>query len=167
MAKRSFTTKAEAPPPADTPKREADFDLGGVGQLTGDEWREEFWLLPLAPVGAVDDLMASITLTDDGRLSYRQTSLLRFFRGVLVEEDVPRFEALMRDKDRAVDLSTLGEIMMELGEDMLGVRPTRPPSPSTGGRRNTNGSSGDDSSVTATKAKPKPTKRTNGSRSAG
>lgn len=161
MAKRSYTTNAKAPE-TDAPKGEADFDLGGVGQLTGVEWREEFWLLPTAPVGVVDDLLSSITLTEDGKLSYRQVSVLRFFRGILVDADVPRFEALMRDKDRVVDLGTLGEIMMELGEEMLGVRPTLPPSPSTGGRPSTNGSSGAALSATASKPRPKATKRTNG-----
>lgn len=152
MAKRSYVTRTTAPTEEE---KEADFDLSGVGQVTGEPWREEFHLLPIAPVGCVDDLLSSMRITGDGRISYQQGPLVRFFRGVMLDADVARWETLIRDKDRAVDLQTLGEIMDDLSESMLGL-PTKPPSSSASGRRHANGSSSDGSSKTASKPKNRP-----------
>lgn len=112
---------------------EITFVLDGVGVITGEPWEETFRVVPVAPAGVLDDLAASVGVTDAGDRVWNQVSLLRFIRGVIVDEDVPRFQRLTHDKDRVVALQLLGDVMIWLSGELVG-HPTTRPSASTGGR---------------------------------
>lgn len=121
-ARRTFTAK----PP--TPGRTGpEFDLEGVGQITGKEWSEHFTCVPTAPSGVLDDLASSMGTDGRGNTVWNQVSLLAFFRGVLLDDDVVRFQALVHDKDRLVELDLLGEIMLWVADEVVG-HPTQRPS---------------------------------------
>lgn len=118
MPHRSFI------PDAETAEREpVTFDIGGYRQSTKEQWKETFTCLPEAPSGVLDDLATSSLLDDKGRRVFNAPSLLAFFEGVLVEEDVARFRAITHDKDRIVTLDLLGDVMMYVAEEITG-RPT-------------------------------------------
>lgn len=101
------------------PKEPITFDLSGLGQITKEPWKESFTCVPVAPAGVLDDLASSMGSDQRGNRVWNVPSLLGFMRGILVDEDVDRFEALMRDKDRAVDLKDLGEIMLWVSEELV------------------------------------------------
>lgn len=134
MAKRSYQTKTA------TVSEEADFELSGVGQLTGQAWSEEFRVLPSVPAGVLDDLMSSMVVVGDGQLMASQPSVIRFFRAALIPGDVARFVDLMNDQDRGVDFLLLTEIMTDLAGDVLGF-PMPPQSDSGTGLRRIDGTS--------------------------
>jgi hypothetical protein len=138
MAHRVFGVK-----PADRPP--TTFDLEGT-LPDGSPWQERFTTVPEAPAGVLDDLMSSVSVDADGRQSWNRVSLMRFMRGVLVEEDVVRFDRLAHDKDRIVSLETLGDVMVWLAEELSG-RPSSRPSDSPSGRPLTLTTSRDDSSL--------------------
>lgn len=117
MAHKTFTTKP-------LPEREpTTFMLDGVGG-DGEPWKEQFTCLAVAPSGVLDDLTSSSLLDPQGNRVYNATSLIAFFEGVLIEDDVVRFRRLVHDKNRIVDLDTLGDLMQWLSEELLG-RPTK------------------------------------------
>lgn len=131
MAYKKFSTQARGD--QDDP---TVFELDGVGVLDGEPWSERFKTVPVVPVGVIDALTSSMGTDDHGNTVFAQPSLLKFMRGLLYDEDIPRFDALMGDKNRAVDINTLGEIMLWLAEEKTG-RPTMPSSNSGDGRRPT------------------------------
>lgn len=53
-------------------------------------------------------------------------ALTAFLQAVITDEDWPRFDALIRDKDVQVPIDTLGAIVTWLSEEYSG-RPTQPP----------------------------------------
>lgn len=111
------------------------FTVEGVTRK-GEEWSETFTCLPVAPAGVLDDLSSSVSVDDDGVPRVHQMRLLRFFRGVLEDEDVARFNLLVHDKERMLELTMLAEIMNWLTEELVG-HPTTPSSTSGRGRRPT------------------------------
>lgn len=128
MAHRTFGNTA--------PTREpVTFTLTGVYLRPDDApddyqpevWEEAFTCVPVAPAGVLDDLAASVTTDGKGNQIFNAPSLLNFMRGVLVDADVPRMEALAHDKRRLLELQTLGELVMWLSEQLLG-RPSTPAS---------------------------------------
>jgi hypothetical protein len=87
----------------------------------------------LAPAGVLDDLTTAIRVDPNtGARRYDTLSCMAFVRQVLVEADVDRFEALMRDKDRIVGLIDLVQLVAWLSDELT-LRPTRPSSGSTPG----------------------------------
>jgi hypothetical protein len=119
MAHRSFV-----PSEPGEQKELPTFDIGGFRRSNGEAWKETFTCLPEAPPGVLDDLMTASIIDDRGNRQYNAPSLLAFFEGVLVEEDVRRFREWSHDKDRTVAIETLGEVMMWLAEEVAG-RPTK------------------------------------------
>lgn len=126
----------------DEPTQEGDepepiaFTLGGVGSIDGQKWEESFSAVPVAPGGVLDDLTSSVSLDErTGNTVVHHMRVLQFFRGVLIDDDVERFEALVRDKNRVVPLEKLADILAWLTEELTG-RPTQPSSTSGRGRRN-------------------------------
>jgi hypothetical protein len=103
------------------------FDLSGGPPLSAEEWEETFTCLPVAPAGVLDDFVNIVSIDARGNRVYDAPSLLNFLKGVLVDEDVDRLNALVHDKRRVVELATLGEVVMWLSQELLG-RPTMPPS---------------------------------------
>lgn len=115
-----------------------------------EEWEETFRCLPVAPGGALDDIAAAVSIDDHGRMTFNKVSVLRFIRAVLVEADEPRFDAMVRDKRRMVELDVLGEIMIDLSEGYTN-RPTGPQRTSPGSSAGTaTGSTPNSSSPAAT-----------------
>lgn len=134
MAQRTFgTTDRRA-------KGLHEFTLEGVGQLDGETWSETFRCIPKAPSAALDDLARSVGQDEKGQLIFNQVSLLRFFRQVMHPEDETKFDALVHDKNRAVEIEELGEVMFWLAE-VYTERPTVPSSSSAPGQSNGDGSS--------------------------
>lgn len=119
MPHRKFDFTPEIADDAE-PKEPITFELGGLGLLTKEPWVESFTAVPVAPPGVLDDVSTSMGVDDRGNRVWHTPSLLGFMRGVIVDDDVARFEALMRDKDRAIDIRDLGEIMLWLTEELLG-----------------------------------------------
>lgn len=129
-------------------------DDGDVEE-TDEEWSETFRCLPVAPGGALDDIAAAVSIDDQGRMTFNKVSVLRFIRAVLVEADEQRFDAVVRDKRRMVELEVLGEIMIDLSEGYTN-RPTGPQRTSPGSSADTttgsvpNSSSSDEIPVSST-----------------
>lgn len=129
MARRTFGTQT---PTGEAPPELHEFTLQGVGQLSNEPWSETFRCLTKAPASALDDLARSIGMNERGEQVWNQVSLLRFFFTVLHPDDEERFDKLVRDKDRTVDIGQLGDVMLWLSSE-YGDRPTQPPSSSAGG----------------------------------
>lgn len=128
MAERVRTFKALADAGSLDPVR---FTLEGetVGEdgSRGDPWEESFTCVPIPPAGMLDDLSAMAHIGADGTQVFSAPSLLKFMRGVLIDADVKRFEALVRSKTRVVELDALGAVVIWLSEEFTS-RPTPPPS---------------------------------------
>lgn len=131
MPNRKFTTDVRPTREGEEPDP-VTFDLDGVGVLTGEPWAESFTCVPVAPAGVLDDMAASVVVDGQGRMTWNQVSLLRFLRGVLLDDDAERLDRLVHDKDRVVELQTLGEITLWLAEELVGPPTTRPSSSGAG-----------------------------------
>jgi hypothetical protein len=82
------------------------------------EWTETFNCLPVAPGGLIDDMTG--TLVQDpvtGGRRYEPTSVIRFVRSVVVDEDLRRFEELIHDTKRVVSVTTLIDVALYLIEE--------------------------------------------------
>lgn len=93
---------------------------------SGEEWSETFRCLPTASGGALDDLVSAVSVNDRGEVEFSRVSVLRFVRELLIPADVVRFEQMVRDKRRLIELDVLGAIMMDLAQEVTGQRPTGP-----------------------------------------
>lgn len=120
---RSFTTRKREP-------TAVTFEVGGDRRIPlrrGDTetatWAETFTTLDEPPAAVLDNLIAGISTDERGNRTYSAPSLIRFVAGVLVPEDEERWWALVNDKDRLLDLQTLGDIVIWLSE-ALTDRPT-------------------------------------------
>lgn len=133
--------------PADVNKEPVTFTLSGIvasGPRRGEAWKEDFVCVAEAPSGVLNDLVAGISVDEQGNRVYSAPNLIRFVLGVLREsedvtdpegdgstlltrptDDVTRFQSLMHDKARIVPLDTLGELVMWLAEE-LSNRPSTP-----------------------------------------
>jgi hypothetical protein len=127
--KRSFTSR----PPDQRPTEPVQFQLDGVGWVTGKEWAEVFTCVEEVNSGVLDDLASSMSQDDRGNIRWHQPSILRFMRGVLIEPDVERFNNLVHDKDRIIKIEVLGDLTLWLAEELSG-HPTSGREPSTSGR---------------------------------
>lgn len=126
---RTFGTPATAPPDGE----EAEVLVGPTFTLEGGPpvspiaFAETFTCVPVAPAGVLDDLASCVRVDGRGNQIYDAPSLIRFTRGVLLDDDVDRFVDLCHDKKRIVQLDDLGGAVMWLSEVLLG-RPSTPPS---------------------------------------
>lgn len=120
---RTFTSLASV-----NPNEPITFTIEGVRASDPDaKWSETFTCVEVAPAGVLDDLISSVSTDSQGNMVFNAVSLLRFVTGVVIEADVARIAELSRDKDRLVDITTLGEIVKWLTPELTG-RPTTPPS---------------------------------------
>lgn len=104
----------------DTPAEPLDFSLFG----------EKFDCYPKVPGKFLLDL-AKNSDTDDAAAS--AAVIETFFSQVLKEESLTRFNALIEDKERVVEVETLAEIVSWLMEEYAG-RPEKQPEASSTGR---------------------------------
>jgi hypothetical protein len=110
------------------------FVIEGVN-ADGSPWTEEFMALPKAPPGVLFDLVNAVGLAENGQMVYSAQAIGAFMSAVLHptwNNQVERWERLMRDPFRTVDVQVLGQIMMDLAEEVGGF-PTTPPASSAGG----------------------------------
>lgn len=136
-----------------------DVDAEGNVVESEEEWSETFRCLPEAPGATLDDLVSAVSVDDEGNISFSRVSVLRFIRSVVVESDEQRWNEMVRDKRRLVDLDVLGEIMMDLAAGYTGrpIGPQRTSPGSSAGIANgatANSSSSDESQDSST---PSPT----------
>ncbi len=123
MPTKKFTSPRGAP---EQPSKElVEFDLEGFRFSNGEPWTEHFRCVEVAPPAVLDDLVSSSSIDERGNRKYYTPSLIAFMNGVIVDEDLPRFNALMRDKDRAIEIEILGETVIWISEEIVG-RPTGP-----------------------------------------
>jgi hypothetical protein len=101
--------------PTDSGREPPTFTLAG----------EKFTCLPVAPAGALNDLVAGIGEID-GNTVYSAPNLIAFCEAVLVEGDEKRFRKVVHSKKTVVPIETLGDVVMWLAE-VLVDRPTEPP----------------------------------------
>lgn len=109
-----------------------EFDVKGpdgeVLHKEDDVWQEEFRCLSVVPAGALDRLISSVSVTDTGALRFQSLRVVDFLSGCLKPDDRERFQALLDDDARPVDLARdLIPVMETLAGPLLG-RPTQPPS---------------------------------------
>lgn len=143
--------KMRSPDPATPPLQ---FVLEGVTSPGDDDtdpapWEETFTVVETLPPGALADLAFSITVTNDGEIKYNAVGVTRFLRAVIVPGDEQRWDALMRDKRRQVDLAVLADVLM-LVNGAKTNRPTGPRPGSPDGSRKTEDGSEADSSTQGT-----------------
>lgn len=96
---------------------------------------EQFTLLPTIPISAGFDLVdAPEPSADPDMQSEAIRALCTFIRLVLVDDDQPRFDALLARREDAIDGADIVAYGQMLAEVYSG-RPTVPSSGSSGGRR--------------------------------
>lgn len=97
------------------------FKLGG----------ERFTLLPIVPLGAAFDLEDAPEPDADKDNAVRILS--QVIRDCLIDADQPRWDALLRRRDDAIDPESIIEVGIDITEAYSG-RPTKPSSGSSAGR---------------------------------
>ena len=105
-------------------RRPVTFTLGG----------ERFTLLPIVPLGAAFDLEDAPEPDVDQPNAIR--ALARMVRECLIDDDQPRWDALLRRRDDPIDPEAILEVGVEVTEAYAG-RPTKPSTGSSGGRART------------------------------
>lgn len=130
------------------------FRLRGRSLLTDEPWVEDFQVVGWIPQGPLADLAGALTI-ENGRISYRTPTVVRFLRQVLVAGDVARFNELIEDKHRPVNIDQLGAVML-WAAGIETERPTGPQSGSTSGLRDDSPGSEDAGSPPDTTGEPSP-----------
>lgn len=108
-------------------RRERDplaFVLGG----------EHFTCLPVIPVGAGLDLADAPERSDQTGAHVR--GLIAFIKNTLVDDDLDRFDKVLRAKTDPVGADDLFDVAVALSQEYTG-RPTSPSTDSSGGRDST------------------------------
>lgn len=105
-------------------KEAIQFTLQGLTFPDGLPWEETFSCLPSAPAGVLDDFVQAAGAFDGSNI-WTAPSLTGFLRSVMLDADVERFDGLLHDKSRIVELQDLGELVMWLSSELMG-RPTPP-----------------------------------------
>lgn len=104
------------------------FDFGG----------ETFTLLPIVPIGLGFDLLDAPEPEVNEAAAAR--ALSRFIRECLVDDDQPRFDAILRNRSDPIDPQALIELGARVTEVYVGF-PSEPSAGSSGGRRRGGGPS--------------------------
>lgn len=116
----TFTLNYTVPNPAPRPEVED----------AAEPWPERvqqsqlFTCVSVAPAGVLLDMVAA----QDSSGGRSAQALTDFVNGVLIDADLERFAALVHDKDVAIPIEVLGQIVAWLAEEYAG-RPTQPPTP--------------------------------------
>lgn len=104
------------------------FDFGG----------ERFTLLPVVPIGLGFDLEDAPEPEVDKQGAAR--ALAHMIREALIDEDQPRFDAVLRNRADPIDPEAIIDLGIRVAEVYAGF-PTGPPAGSSGGRGRTGASS--------------------------
>lgn len=122
---RTFGARPERDEPEPDP---ITFTVEGRFATSGDRWSETFTVVPVAPGGVLDDVARMVGVDGRGKRVWNAPSVMKFLTGVLIEPDVARFDDLVHDKERLVELEALGEITEWVSEQLFNPRPTQPSS---------------------------------------
>lgn len=118
-ARKTFTAKplVLAEPPT--------IDLEGPHTSDADKtWQESFTCLRVAPAAVLDVIAGSVNVNRAGQVTaIHQAQAIPILRELIVPTDIGRFEQLLADRDRVVDLATLWEAAMWVVGQLTG-RPT-------------------------------------------
>ncbi len=100
-------------------------------------WEETFTARRAAPSSVIDMMAGSVSVDSRGRLTgINQAQAIPILREVLDPESARRFDHLIGDPDRVVDLGTLWMAASWLVEQLIG-RPTGGPGTSSSGPETT------------------------------
>jgi hypothetical protein len=130
-----------------------EFAVRGKRKSTGEPFTEQFTTIADLPPAVLDDVSRSVVIGDDGTAYYQRHETLQFVRAAIRAQDHARWDALVRDPDRLVNLDRLVEIMLWLVGTLLN-RPTGPLSNSPVGSAGTGNGSGVPSSSEVTPPEP-------------
>lgn len=121
MTRRTFDLTAPDPP-----AEPVEFEIKGLTS-TGEPFVEVFTTVVHLPPAVIDDVSSTVVINDDGVAYYQRHETLKFLRTAICAADRDRWDALVRDPDRLVDLTALVSIMHWIAGTLLD-RPTGPPS---------------------------------------
>lgn len=103
-------------------------DAAGVDHSEDEVWSEEFTCLSKVPAKVLDSLISSVSMGKAGEVAFDNLRICGFIRACLLPKERPRWDALMDDEARILDLNEdLGPILDVLSGGVFG-RPTPPPS---------------------------------------
>ena len=102
-------------------------DDGEVLHKEDDVWTETFTCLSKVPAKVLDKLITSMGVSR-GEVSFDNLHICGFLRDCLVPVDRPRWDALLDDDARLVDLDGDLSPILDLLTGGLFGRPTKPPS---------------------------------------
>lgn len=115
-----------------TPRRDQrySFTLAGDrtdndGEYTGEEWEESFTCLPTIPGSALEILSKAVGVNAAGEQVYNRPSVIGFLRATLPPTDQARFDALVVDPHRTVELEVLAQVMRVINDKVVN-RPSTP-----------------------------------------
>lgn len=107
-----------------------EFDVEVDGEVLHKEdevWQESFTCLSKVPAKVLDKLITSMGMSQ-GQVSFENLHICGFLRACLVPADRPRWDALLDDDARIVDLDEDLSPILDLLTGGLFGRPTKPPS---------------------------------------
>jgi hypothetical protein len=138
-------------PPEDDEREPLWFTLSGKHRRTKKPWTERFDIVPHIPFAVLNDLAGTIQAGPDGEVIYTKHGVLRFMHAVIEPDDVPRWDALVRDADRPVDL----EVVTTAMQAIVGASSNRPTGPQSNSPRGSAGTNGGRKASSARKAAKK------------
>lgn len=102
-----------------------EFDVDGHSE--DEVWTETFTCLSKVPAKVLDKLITSMGVSK-GEVSFDNLHICGFLRDCLIPADRPRWDALLDDEARLVDLDGDLSPILDLLTGGLFGRPTQPPS---------------------------------------
>lgn len=118
------------------------FTLAGRLRVPVDgasDWEETFTVLEEIAGQALESLARSAQIDDEGNIQWNKLALLRFLRAAIVPEDEDRWDRMMADKERVIDISLVGDVVFDITKEKAD-RPTGPqPGSDAGSRSNDTG----------------------------
>lgn len=120
MPSKLFTIGDERSPDPEP----VEFDLAGTRADGTTPWTEHFTCLTRAPA-AIGLLLAQCFTVVDGDVVVGTAAIMRALRTLVALDDRERFEVLLNDPDRLVEVGDLGEVAWWLNE-VYSRRPTGP-----------------------------------------
>ena len=143
----------EVPDLPDEQREPLWFTLSGKHRKSKKAWTERFDIVEHIPFAVLNDLAGTITGGPNGEVVYTKHGVLRFMHAVIEPDDLPRWDALVRDPDRPVDLDVVTTAMQAI----VGAHANRPTGPQSSSRAGSAGTSGGRKVSSARKAATKRT----------
>lgn len=106
---------------------EGVYAQGRTGPGGTDTWSETYTVSTHMDA-SMAQWYASAFIINEGKQVINPSAVIEFLRLACVPESALRFQALIDDPDRLVDVEVLGPVFIWLSEEVLVMRPTAPPS---------------------------------------